>query len=81
MKSVHVTTNVVSSNSARGEMYSIQHYMKSVSVTCGRSVVFSGHSGFFHQYNWNIVESGIKHHNQSYVYSVILSELIVSSMY
>jgi hypothetical protein len=37
-------------------------------VTCGRSVVFSGFSGFLNQlnwpprYNWNIVESGIKHH-------------------
>jgi hypothetical protein len=34
-----------------------------------KSVVFSGYSGFLHQenwlpwYNWNIVESGIKHHN------------------
>jgi hypothetical protein len=39
-------------------------------VTCDRSVVFSGYSGFPHQkicpprYNWNIVESGIKHHNR-----------------
>ena len=38
-------------------------------VTCGRSVVFSGYSGFLHQINWssrcnwNIVESGVKHHN------------------
>ena len=37
-----------------------------VSVTCGRSVVFSGYTGFLHQenwpprYNWNIV--GVKHH-------------------
>ena len=37
-------------------------------VTCDRSVVFSGSSGFPHQWNWppryswNIVESGIKHH-------------------
>ena len=37
-----------------------------MSVTCSRSVVFSG---FFHQwnwplrYNWNIVESDVKHHN------------------
>ena len=36
---------------------------------CGRCVVFSGYSGFPHQwnwpprYNWYIVESGIKHHN------------------
>jgi len=33
-----------------------------------RSVVFSGYYGFLHQYNWsprynwNIVESGVKHH-------------------
>ena len=39
-----------------------------MSVTCDRSVVFSGSSGFLHQYNWpplynwNIVESGVKHH-------------------
>ena len=41
----------------------------SLSVTCGRSVVFSGNSGFLHQehwpprYNWNIVESGVKHNS------------------
>ena len=41
----------------------------SLSVTCDRLVVFSGYSSFAHQknwppqYNWNIVESGIKHHN------------------
>ena len=39
------------------------------SVTRGRSVVFSGFSGFQHQYSWpiryswNILESGIKRHN------------------
>ena len=39
-----------------------------LSVICDRSVVFSGSPGFFHQYNWpprynwNIVESGVKHH-------------------
>ena len=41
----------------------------SLSVTCDRSMVFSGYSSFLHQwnrlprYNWNIVESGAKHHN------------------
>jgi hypothetical protein len=40
----------------------------SLSVTCDRSVVFSGSSGFLHQlnwpprYNWTIVESGVKQH-------------------
>jgi hypothetical protein len=38
-------------------------------MTCGRSVVFSRYSGFFNQknwpprYDWNIVESGVKHNN------------------
>jgi hypothetical protein len=31
------------------EVYSIHHYVKSLSVTCDRSVVFPGYSGFFHQ--------------------------------
>ena len=41
---------------------------KSLSVTCDRSVVFSRYSGLLHQknwpprYNWNIVESAVKHH-------------------
>jgi hypothetical protein len=41
----------------------------SLSVTCGKLVVFSGYSGFLHhknwppRYNWNSVESGVKHHN------------------
>ena len=39
----------------------------SLSVTCDRSIVFSGYFGFLHQqywpprYDWNIVESGVKH--------------------
>ena len=46
----------------------VQHYVVSLSVTHDKSVVFSGSSDFLHQlnwpprYNWNIVESGIKHH-------------------
>ena len=42
-----------------------------MSVTCGRSVVSFGYSVFLHQqnwpprYNWNIVESGIKHHSMT----------------
>jgi hypothetical protein len=33
-----------------------------LSVTCDRSMVFSGLSGFLHQYNWNIVEGSVKYH-------------------
>ena len=52
---------------ARCTRYNIIWY--SLSVTCGRSVIFSGYSGFLHQWNWpprysgNIVERGVKHHN------------------
>jgi hypothetical protein len=40
-----------------------------LSVSCGRSVVFSWYSGFLHQQNWpplhswHIVESDVKQHN------------------
>ena len=60
MQSVHITTDIVSSNLDKGEIYNIM--WSSLSVTCDRSVVFSGSSGFLHQYNWNIVESSVKHY-------------------
>ena len=43
----------------------------SLSVSYDRSVIFSGYYGFIHQYNrparynWNFVESGVKHHTPS----------------
>jgi hypothetical protein len=43
-----------------------------LSVTCGRSVVISGYSGFLHQYNWppqykwNIAEGGVKHQSPNH---------------
>ena len=43
MHSVPITTNVMSSNLADSEVYSIQHYFISLSVTCGgfrREVLF-----------------------------------------
>jgi hypothetical protein len=50
-----------------------------LSVTSDRSVVFSGYSGFLHQWNWpprykrNIVENGVKRHkpNQSLIKLII----------
>ena len=58
-----ITTKVVSSNATHDEMYSIQHYViKFVSDLWQVA-------GFLHQYDWppryswNIVESGVKHHN------------------
>jgi hypothetical protein len=49
MQSVHITTKVVSLNPANGKVYSMQHYVLNLSVTCGGSLVFSGYSGFLHQ--------------------------------
>jgi hypothetical protein len=65
VQSVPITTKVVSSNLSHGKVYLIQHY---VIKLVSDFVVFSGYSGFLHQqnwmprYNWNIVESGVKHH-------------------
>ena len=57
MQSVPITTNIVSLNPVHGEVYSIQHYViKFVSVL--RHV-----GGVLRFPSWNIVESGIKHHN------------------
>ena len=47
MQSVPITTDVVSSNLDQGEVYNIM--WSSLSVTCDRSVVFSGYSGFLYQ--------------------------------
>ena len=66
MQSVPITTDVGSSNLDQGEVYNIM--WQSLSMTCDRSVVFTSSSSFLHQwnwpprYNWNIVESGIEHH-------------------
>ena len=49
VQSVPITTKVVSSNPVHGEVYSMQHYVIKLSVTCDRSVVFSRYSGFLHQ--------------------------------
>jgi hypothetical protein len=80
LQSVPIATDVMSSNLDQGEVCNIMWY--NLSVTCDRSVVFSGSSGFLHQYNWpprynwNIVESGIKHKqtNKATVLSVVETE-------
>ena len=70
MQSVPITTVVESLNPTQAwcTQYNIMWYSLSVTY-CGRLVVYSWYSGFFHQLNWpplcnwNIIESGIKHHN------------------
>jgi hypothetical protein len=71
MQSVPFSTNIVSSNPAQASCTRYNIMWWSLSVICDRSVVFSGYSCFLHQLNWlprytsnwNIVESGVKHHN------------------
>ena len=46
MQSVPITTEVVSLNPVHDEVYPIQHYVIKLAVTCNRSAVFSGYSGF-----------------------------------
>ena len=69
MQSVPITTKVVSSNPIHGEVYSIQHYVIKF-VSDLRQV---GGFRWVLQFpapikliativNWNIVESGVKHH-------------------
>jgi hypothetical protein len=50
-KSVPITTNVVSLNPTQTECTHYNIMWLSLSVTCGRSVVFSGYSCFLHQWN------------------------------
>jgi len=68
---VPITTKVASSNPANGEVYSIQYYViKFVSDLWQvggflRILQFPHQYNWPSRYNWNIVESGIKHHNQT----------------
>jgi hypothetical protein len=63
MQSVPITTKVVNLNQvhARCTQYNIMWW--SLSVTYDKSVVFSEYSPW---YNWNIVESGVKHPNPKF---------------
>ena len=55
-----------------------------MSVTCDRSVVFSGYSGYLHQYNWppryswNIVESDVQHHQINKQANKQISQVMVA---
>ena len=70
LKSVPINTNVVSSNSAYGEVYSIRHYVI-MFVSYLRQISDFLLVLWFPQHNWNIVESVIKHHNPTHMYGSI----------
>ena len=83
---------VVSSNLAHGEVYSIHHYIITFVSDLWQSVVFSVFSAFLYQwnlpprYNWNIIESGVQHHNSNpipadnsinfYIYQVVSGDVL-----
>ena len=68
MQSVSIITEVICSNPVHGEVYSIQHYViKFVSDLWQDGGFLQGTRWFstnktLPRYNWNIVESGLKHH-------------------
>jgi len=49
MQYVFITTNVVNSNPAHGEVYATQHYVITFVSDLRQKVVFSGYYGFLHQ--------------------------------
>ena len=84
MQSVSITTQVVSLNTALGEVYSIQHYVIKF-VSDLRQV-----SGFIRvlrfppainltawRYSWNIVECGVKHHNPNPLFCQITNYHVI----
>ena len=76
VQSVPITTNVESSYPIHGEVYSIQHYViKFVSDLrqVGGFLRFPPSIKLMPRYNWNIDESGVKHHyHNSNPYSWVL---------
>jgi hypothetical protein len=70
-----ISANKVSSNQAHGEVYSIQHDVitfVSALRDIGNFLRFPPPINWPPWYNWNIVESGVKHHNTSTINLLIL---------
>jgi hypothetical protein len=74
VQSVPITTKVVSSNPAHGEVYSMLHYVIKFYqwLATGR---------WFTQGIWNIVESGVKHHNLTPAIDEIQTKIIITLLY
>jgi hypothetical protein len=77
MQSVPITTKVVSSNPVHGVLYSIQHYVIKFVSDLRSSVIllrFPPPIKMIPWYNWNIVESGVKHHNTNAARGMFIPE-------
>jgi hypothetical protein len=76
MQSVSITNYIVSSNLDQGEVYSIQHYV--IEFVSGFLWVVQSPppvklTTTIWRYSWNIVESGVKHHQtnkQKHIFNV-----------
>ena len=66
-----ITTNLVSLNPVHGEVYLIQHYVLKFVSDLRHVSGFLRKLRFPPRYNWNIVESGIKHHKPNHMWSVM----------
>ena len=75
MQSLPITTNIVSSKPARVKVYLIQHYKVCQWLVAGRGFLwvhqFPPPIKLNARYNWNIVDSGVKHHNPNSLLSFI----------
>ena len=77
MQSVSITTKVVNSNPAHGEVYSIQHYV--IKFVCD----LRNDGGFLHQENWpqryncNIVEGSVKYYIIAYIKVAIVMTIVI----
>jgi hypothetical protein len=76
MQSVPITTNVVRSNPTHGEVYFKQHYVinfvSDLRQICG-FLRFPPPIKLTPRYNWNIVESSVKHHNTNQYFILVLN--------
>jgi len=61
----------VSSNPAHGEVYSMQHYVIQFVSDLRQVGGFLQQENWPPRYNWNIVESGVKHKNSNPIYLFI----------
>jgi hypothetical protein len=78
VQTVPITTKVVSLNPAYGEVYLIQHYVIKFVNDLPPSWWFSPGTPVSAppRYNWNIVESGVKHHNPNQTKWHLVSKFI-----
>ena len=79
VQSVPITTKIVSSNPVHDKVYSIKHYVIKCVSDLQRVSVFlrfpPPRKLTTPRYNWNIVESGVKHHKHTPPNSLLVCTL------